>query len=278
MSGPLGDSSNPAPGERTSQGTTRLSREGAIATITFERPEARNAMTWEMYGQLAAHCESLARDREIRVVVFRGAGGQAFVAGTDIAQFLAFRDGADGGDDGVAYEQRIDHGIQLVEQLPMPTVAVIEGWAVGGGLAIATACDFRIATTDAKFAVPIARTLGNTLSAANIARLQAAWGTQRVRRMLLLAESMLADEALACGYLHAVCAAEALDAARDALCERLSPLAPVTQAVSKEILRRLTSSHLPDVDDLIRKCYGSADFREGVGAFTERRKPVWRGE
>ena len=126
MSGPLGDSSNPAPGERTSQGTTRLSREGAIATITFERPEARNAMTWEMYGQLAAHCESLARDREIRVVVFRGAGGQAFVAGTDIAQFLAFRDGADGGDDGVAYEQRIDHGIQLVEQLPMPTVAVME--------------------------------------------------------------------------------------------------------------------------------------------------------
>ena len=273
----MSEGSKQSSGESASQGTTRLSREGAIATITFDRPEARNAMTWEMYGRLAAHCEALARDREIRVVVFRGAGGQAFVAGTDIAQFLAFRDGELGGDDGVAYERRIEHGIQLIEQLPMPTIAVIEGWAVGGGLAIATACDFRIATTDAKFAVPIARTLGNTLSAANIARLQAAWGTQRVRRMLLLAESMLADEALACGYLHAVCAAADLDAARDALCERLSPLAPVTQEVSKEILRRLTSSNLPDVDDLIRQCYGSADFCEGVAAFTERRKPTWRG-
>jgi enoyl-CoA hydratase/carnithine racemase len=281
MSGPTSEGSNRNPGENTGQGATRLSREGAIATITFDRPEARNAMTWEMYGQLAEHCEVLARDREIRVVVFRGAGGQAFVAGTDIAQFLAFRDGEEGGDDGVAYERRIDHGIQLVEQLPMPTVAVIEGWAVGGGLAIATACDFRIATPDAKFAVPIAKTLGNTLSAANIARLQAAWGQQRVRRMLLLAEAMLADEALVCGYLQAVCnegeSDTTLDATLKALCERLSQLAPVTQAVSKEILRRLTSSNLPDVDDLIRQCYGSADFREGVGAFTERRKPVWRG-
>lgn len=274
----MSEGTNEATNQGTSAGCVRLSRDGAIATITFDRPEARNAMTWEMYGQLAAHCESLSRDREIRVAVFRGAGGQAFVAGTDIAQFLAFRHGADGGDDGVAYEQRIDHGVQLVEQLPMPTVAVIEGWAVGGGLAIATACDFRIATTDAKFAVPIARTLGNTLSAANIARLQAAWGQQRVRRMLLLAESLLADEALACDYLHAVCAADQLDSTRDALCERLSQLAPVTQAVSKEILRRLRSSNLPDVDDLVRQCYGSADFREGVGAFTERRKPTWRGE
>ncbi len=256
-----------------SDGSVLLSRDGAIATITFDRPAARNAMTWEMYGQLAALCEALATDREVRVVVFRGAGGQAFVAGTDIAQFLEFRNG----DDGVAYERRIDHGIQLIEQLPMPTVAVIEGWAVGGGLAIATACDFRIATTDAKFAVPIARTLGNTLSAANVARLQAAWGQQRVRRMLLLAESMLADEALACGYLHAVCTADDLEATRDALCDTLGQLAPVTQAVSKEILRRLVAHDLPDAEDLIRQCYGSADFREGVDAFTARRKPVWRG-
>lgn len=257
-----------------SDGSVLLSRDGAVATITFDRPAARNAMTWEMYGQLAALCEALAKDREVRVVVFRGAGGQAFVAGTDIAQFLEFRNG----DDGVAYERRIDHGIQLIEQLPMPTVAVIEGWAVGGGLAIATACDFRIATADAKFAVPIARTLGNTLSAANVARLQAAWGQQRVRRMLLLAESMPADEALACGYLHAVCAnLDELTTTRDALCDTLSQLAPVTQAVSKEILRRLVAHDLPDADDLIRRCYGSADFREGVTAFTERRKPVWRG-
>ena len=132
-----------------------------------------------MYEALGAHCRALAEDRSVRVVLMRGAGGEAFVSGTDIAQFLAFRDG----EDGVAYEHRIDEGITLVEKLPMPTVALVEGWAVGGGLAIATACDFRIATHGARFGVPIAKTLGNTLSIANLARLEAAWGLARVRRM-----------------------------------------------------------------------------------------------
>ena len=254
-------------------GQVLLHRDGAVASITFDRPAARNAMTWAMYEQLAGHCRQLADDRGVRVVLMRGAGGEAFVAGTDIAQFRTFADG----ESGVAYEQRIDAGITLIEQLPMPTVAVIDGWVVGGGLAIATACDFRIATPTSRFGVPIAKTLGNTLSVANLARLQATWGLQRVKRMLLLAELLKADEALACGFLHRLCAADELDAAARAVCDQLLSLAPVTQAVAKETLRRLTMAQLPDADDLVRRCYGSDDFKEGVAAFVARRPPQWQG-
>jgi enoyl-CoA hydratase/carnithine racemase len=208
----------------------------------------------------------------------RGAGGAAFVAGTDIAQFQAFGSGAAGADDGVAYERRIDACIRTIAALPMPTVAIVEGWCVGGGLALATACDFRIATPEARFGVPIARTLGNCLSGANLARLTAAWGSQRVKRMLLLAETLRADEALACGYLQQLAPAAEIDGAAATLCAALAALAPVTQAVSKEALSRLALAGLPDGDDLVRRAYGSADFREGVAAFVARRPPQWRGE
>jgi len=256
-----------------SEGTVHLERAGSVAKITFDRPAARNAMTWTMYEQLAAHCVQLAGDGSVRVVTLRGAGGEAFVAGTDISQFHTFTSG----EDGVAYEQRIDQGIALIERLPMPTVAIVEGWCVGGGLAIATACDFRLATPSARFGAPIARTLGNMYSVPNLARCRTAWGDSRVRRMILLAESIHADEALACGYLHGMHEPAELDTAAADLCERLAGLAPVTQAVTKEALRRLTGAALPDADDLIRRCYGSEDFREGVASFTARRKPVWRG-
>jgi enoyl-CoA hydratase/carnithine racemase len=255
-------------------GQTRLAIEGGIASITFDRPAARNAMTWAMYEQLVAICKQLSASTEVRVATFRGAGGQAFVAGTDIAQFTSFKSG----EDGVAYERQIDHCIGALEALPMPTVAVVEGWAVGGGLAIATACDFRIATTGSRFSVPIAKTLGNCLSVANLARLSAAFGMQRVKRMLLRAEMIGAEEALACGYLRQLCAAGEIDANAATLCGELAALAPVTQRVTKEALRRLTVATLPDGDDLVRQCYGSADFHEGVEAFVAKRPPRWQGK
>ena len=256
-----------------SDSQVHLQVDGAIASVTFDRPEARNAMTWAMYEALVAHCERLKADASVRVVRFRGAGGQAFVAGTDIAQFQHFASG----DDGVAYEQRIDACMALLESLPMPTVAVLEGWAIGGGLAIATACDFRIATPGTRMGVPIARTLGNCLSMANVARLVAAVGRPRAERLLLLADLLTAEEALAAGYLLEIAAPEAIDAASDRLCGKLAALAPVTQKVSKQAFNRLLHAQLPEAQDLIRAAYGSDDFREGVTAFVNKRPPNWQG-
>lgn len=254
-------------------GTVRLTIAGPIASVVFDRPAARNAMTWTMYQELGTVCERVRNEPAVKVMSLRGAGGEAFVAGTDIEQFKAFRDGQA----GVDYEHSIDDAMGRLESLPVPTVAVIEGWAVGGGLAIATACDIRIATPSARMGVPIAKTLGNCLSMGSLARLVAAFGRPRVQRMLIGAEILTAEEALACGYLAQVVAADAIDAAASSLCQRLATLAPVTQAVSKEGLRRLLLHNLPDAQDLIMRTYGSEDFREGVSAFSEKRPPVWRG-
>jgi enoyl-CoA hydratase len=258
--------------EGSNEGSVRLIIDGNMASVVFDRPAARNAMTWTMYEQLGEICELLREESTVRVVCLRGAGREAFVAGTDIEQFKAFKDGQA----GVAYEQRIDAGIARLEALPMATVAVIEGWAVGGGLAIATACDIRIGTPTARLGVPIARTLGNCLSMANLARLVAAFGRPRVQRMLIGAEILTAEEALACGYLAQIVDPDAIDAATSNLCQRLASLAPVTQAVTKEALSRLLLANLPDAQDLILRSYGSDDFREGVNAFTEKRPPNWR--
>ena len=256
-----------------SGGTVHLSISAGVASVVFDRPAARNAMTWAMYERLNQICEQLTSDTSVRVVNFRGAGGQAFVAGTDIEQFTTFSSG----EDGVAYEKQIDQCIARLESLPMPTVAVVEGWAIGGGLAIATACDFRIATAGSRFGVPIARTLGNCLSVANLARLSAVFGIPRVKRMLILAEVLTADEALACGFLLQLVEPGEIDVNLDKLCERFKALAPLTQKVSKEGLRRLVNHDLPADEDLVRLCYGSDDFREGVSAFVAKRSPAWKG-
>ena len=180
-----------------SDGQVHLTRNGNVATILFDRPQARNAMTWAMYEGLAAACAELATDDSIRVTVLRGAGGKAFIAGTDIAQFLQFSKPEQGSE----YEEKMERYLTALESLPMPTLAVVEGWAIGGGLAIAACCDLRIATPGTKFGVPIARTLGNCLSVANYARLVAGIGAARTKRMMLMAENVPAEDALAAGFL-----------------------------------------------------------------------------
>jgi enoyl-CoA hydratase len=171
----------------------------------------------------------------------------------------------------------MDGYIGCLESLPLPTLAVIEGFAIGGGLAIAAACDLRIATPDSRFGVPIARTLGNCLSVANYARLVAGFGAPRAKRMLLLAENLLAEEALASGFLSEIVEPADLDRRVAELIARLAQHAPVTMRVSKEAIRRIVQAGLPDGDDLVRACYGSDDFRIGVTAFVEKRAPQWTG-
>jgi enoyl-CoA hydratase len=256
------------------EGTTRYERDGVIARVTFDRQAARNAMTWAMYDQLAAACEKIAADREVRVAVFRGAGGKAFVAGTDIGQFREFKSG----EDGMTYERRMADYLAAVEQLPVPTLAVIEGWAIGGGLAIACACDLRIATPGTRFGVPIARTLGNCLSVENYALVVAAFGVSRAKKMLLLAENLTVEEAATTGFVSEIVPPDRLDARAQELCDGLAKNAPMTMRVTKESIRRLLHAGLPPGEDLIRECYGSKDFHEGVEAFVAKREPRWKGQ
>lgn len=255
------------------QGAVRYRREGAVAHIIFDRPGARNAMTWTMYEQLAEACAKVAADREVRAAVFRGAGGKAFVAGTDIGQFREFKSA----EDGVEYERKVEKYLARVEELAVPTLAVIEGWAIGGGLAIAAVCDLRIATPGSRFGVPIARTLGNCLSLENNALLVAAFGAARAKKMLILAETLTADEAAAAGFLAEIVPPENLDARIGQLCERLTGNAPITMRVTKEAIRRLLRAGMPDGADLIRQCYGSRDFHIGVESFMAKQEPKWTG-
>jgi enoyl-CoA hydratase len=255
-----------------SEGRVLYSKADGVAMVVFDRPEARNAMTWAMYDGLASACEKIAGDADVRVAVFRGAGG-AFVAGTDIQQFTAFKDA----EDGIAYERRIDAAIDAIERVEKPIVAVVEGFCVGGGLAIATACDLRIASPSARFGVPIARTLGNCLSVGNVARLVAQFGVGRTKRMLMLAEMITAEEALACGFVDVLAASGDVDTKLGEMCKKLLGHAPITMRNAKEAIRRIRVQNLPDGSDLIRAAYGSADFREGVEAFLAKRSPNWQG-
>jgi enoyl-CoA hydratase/carnithine racemase len=248
-------------------------RRGPVAFITFNRPEARNAMTWEMYEALYERCEEVDADDEVRVLVLRGAGEKAFVAGTDIKQFLEF----ESGEDGIAYEERMERVVGRLERVSKPVVAVIDGYAIGGGLSIAAVSDLRICTPEAKFGMPIARTLGNCLSVENYARLMALLGPSRTKALVFTARMFTAEEALSAGLATEVLPREEIDGRVEELCVALTSHAPITMCATKEALRRLTLAGLPDGSDLIRETYGSRDFHEGVRAFTEKRHPDWQG-
>jgi enoyl-CoA hydratase/carnithine racemase len=157
----------------------------------------------------------------------------------------------------------------------VPTLAVVEGYAAGAGLMLAAACDLRVCSPDARFGVPIARTVGNALSLANHARLVAQLGPSRVKALLFLADFLSADQALEAGFALEVVPHVALDARVDELCARIASHAPITLRVSKVAIRRVLTAELSDADDAIRDAYRSRDFREGVAAFLAKRSPRW---
>jgi enoyl-CoA hydratase/carnithine racemase len=245
--------------------------EGSIATLTFDRPHARNALTWDMYDALAEMCDRVDAAPDVRVFVIRGVQG-AFAAGTDISQFAAFG----GGDDGIAYERRLDAVIDRLERVARITVAAVDGAAVGGGCAIALACDLRVCSSRARFGVPVARTLGNCLSVANLVRLVDALGTARTKELLLTGRLIDAAEAGALGLVTRVAADDRFDEEVREMAEDLTRRAASTVQATKAVLRRIRDARaLPDADDIIAACYASDEFREGVRAFNEGRPPAW---
>lgn len=248
-------------------------RYGPVLRVVFNRPARHNAMTWAMYEGLYDACERADSDPEIKVLVLRGAGDKAFVAGTDIRQFESFGSG----EDGIAYEARIERIVDRLERVRVPTVAVVRGYCVGGGLALAAACDLRVATRGSRFGVPIARTLGNCLSMNTYSLLVHHLGPARTLDLLLRARMYSGDEAHAAGFVAEVCDDEDLDQVAEEIVTSLTRHAPLSMWAAKEAVRRLRRAALPDGDDIVAAVFGSSDFHGAVRAFTAKEPPTWTG-
>jgi enoyl-CoA hydratase/carnithine racemase len=250
-------------------------REG-IGHVTFNRPQARNAFTFQMYERLAEICEEANKDPAIKAMILTGAGDKGFASGTDINQFRAFKTPLD----AIDYEARNDRVLGVLEQCRVPTIAAITGACTGGGAGIAACCDLRIGTTTTKFGFPIARTLGNCLSMANYGRLAALIGPARVKDIIFTARLVEAREAAALGLLNEVVEDVAtLQRRADELAKLVANHAPLTLRATKEAMRRLQPRLSGDEgEDLILMCYMSKDFREGLDAFLTKRPPQWSGQ
>lgn len=252
-------------------GRVWLDQAGPIGTVWLSHPGRRNALTAAMYDQFATCCAVAADAAELRVLIIRGTG-EAFAAGTDITEFAGFA----GADDGVAYERRMRTVLAPLETITIPVIAAVDGPAVGGGLAIAASADLIVASDRSRFGVPIARTLGNCLSAPVLARLRRRFGAGPALAVLLTADLITAERAHQLGLVHQVVPVAEFDAATRRLAARIAGSAPLTLAAIKELSRRLDTGDTED-EDLIRRCYGSRDFAEAVRAFSEHRKPTWEG-
>jgi enoyl-CoA hydratase len=248
---------------------------GHTLQITFNRPQARNALTFAMYQGMADAIRSLTQRPEIRAVLICGAGEKAFASGTDISQFQAFTSAQD----AIDYEHRISNILDTLEHCPVPTVAAVSGACTGGGFGIAACCDIRLATQDARFGFPMARTLGNCLSLSTHARLASLLGEARVKDLVLSARLISAHEFLGNGFVSEVLTNHAeLMTKSLALTEQIAQQAPLTMRVTKQSMLALRPPiDLEKEQALFLQAYLSKDFQEGVSAFLEKRAAQWSG-
>jgi enoyl-CoA hydratase/carnithine racemase len=246
-----------------------------FAVLTFNRPQARNAMTWAMYDALVTACEKVDADPQVRVFILKGAGGKAFVSGTDISQFQSFREPKD----AIDYEKKISVVLGRLERVTKPTITQVEGVATGAGCGIVATCDLSVATADSAIGIPIARTLGNVASSGTFARIVNLIGPARAKEMIFTGRLIPAPEAQLMGLINRVVPKDAIESEVMDMARQIAANAPLTIRATKEMTRRLMEARRPEQGDadLIEMCYMSADFKEGVNAFLNKRKPQWTG-
>lgn len=257
-------------------GTITLQRAEHVATLVIDNEAKRNAISQRMWLELAAHLEALAQDASLRLIVLRGAGTQAFGSGADIDEFEALRSTKE---KGIAFGKQAHRAMQLLRSSAVPTLAAIRGACVGGGLEVASCCDLRIASDDARFGIPIAK-LGGVLAFPEMEALLGAVSPQVALELLLEGRLLNAAEAYAKGLLTRVVPAAQWDEEIAQSAARIAALAPLSARWHKQFIRRLQQGTPLTVAEQEEgfACFDTQDFVEGYRAFLEKRSPVFQGK
>ncbi len=259
-------------------GQIHIRRDGHIGQIILDQPERRNAISANMWRELADGADELASDHDIKVVVMRGAGEIAFAAGADISQFAENRSNADRNN---SYYDATNAAHKALSGMNKPLIAAIHGFCIGGGLAVALNADIRVAADDAQFAIPAAR-LGLGYEHSGIGTLVSLVGPSAAKRIFFMASRFDAEEALQMGLVNRVVPKVDLDSAVADWADRIAQNAPMTIAAAKAAVRQLSrpdrDRDFTEVDAMIRACYESEDYREGVDAFLNKRQAQFKGK
>ncbi len=252
-------------------------KRGPVGALIFNNPERRNAVSLEMWEAVEATLSDFAKDPAVRVVVLSGAGGKAFVSGADISEFEKQRSTPE---TVASYNRTSARAHEVLQQLDKPTVAMIRGWCMGGGVALALACDLRVCSDDSKFGIPAAR-LGLGYRMPGIRRLAEVVGPSAAKEILFTARHYTADEALRLGLVNRVVAGAELEPWVEAYAAQMAENAPLTIAAVKRIVAEIVKDpadrDLEICERLVEQCFASQDYVEGRRAFMEKRRPSFTG-
>ena len=253
-------------------------KEGGVGYVIFNNPERHNAVSLEMWAATREILDGFRNDDSVRVVVLTGAGGKAFVSGADISKFGAERSSLEA---VTKYNATTELAFSGVHEFPKPTIAMIRGYCIGGGMALATCCDMRIATPASRFGVPAAK-LGLGYDARGVRRLMDVVGPSFAKEIFFTARQFDAEEARAMGFVNRVVADDELESYVKTYAETIASNAPLTIAAAKmavsELLKDEASRDMAAVSAAVDRCFGSKDYTEGRTAFMEKRKPVFIGQ
>jgi enoyl-CoA hydratase len=258
-------------------GSIRVEREGHIGWLIFDHLERRNAITVEMWREIPVAARQLATDSDVRVVVLRGAGDVAFVAGADISEFERARSG---GESSEEYDQHNQAAYEAISSIEKPVIAMIHGFCIGGGLALALTADMRYAADDVRMGIPAAR-LGLGYGFAGIETLVRLLGYSRTKEIMFTAKRFEASEALRMGLVNAVFPKQDLEREVRKLADTIADNAPLTLKAAKLAVRALEEAEAHRDEHAVKRaidaCYTSEDYKEGVAAFLGKRSPRFQG-
>jgi enoyl-CoA hydratase/carnithine racemase len=264
--------------EHTGDGPAlKYAKDGAIAWVTADNPSRMNALTGAMWGAVPAAIARAVADSDVRVVVLRGAGDKAFSAGADISEFESGRTG----DAAKVYDALNDAAFNALIDCPKPTIAMIHGFCLGGGLGLALCCDMRIADETSQFAIPAAK-LGIGYNARWVRPILAAVPADRAKQLLFTGRRFRSADAEAMGLVTQLVPKTDIEATVRALAQEIADNAPLSVAAAKRVIDEISRHpEHPDIaalDAAVEACFASEDYAEGRRAFLEKRKPGFKGK